>query len=586
MSAIAASLPAPQDLIQGDTLAIVNLGQIHKRPDHNPRKARSQRRMGEMRESIRLKGVLTPILLRPHPTIANEYELVAGETRYDLSEDVGLSQIPALIREVSDDEMLTLASTENLQRQDMVPVDEGIAAKALLERYHDKAEVCKILGWSASKLSARILLTHCVDAVAQSLCDEEISLGHAQLLSGLRPESQVGALTAIKENNLSIGDLRSLIEGMAQKLSTAVFKSPDCDGCPHNSSVQASLFDGAASGGNCMNKPCFDEKTQAQLQVIKSDLQESCNVVDLDTNVAKGSTIIIATSGSSGVGSEQFDECVNCQHYGALVGNQVGNIGEISHRVCFNTSCHTQKVADYRALVDTELASPSDNKGSNVVTIPGLDTTAAQPKSKKAKAKASAAAEATPKVTLERNHQVRRVAASEAVASEQRLTQIIAILSLLADSAVSFKTQPEGWPSNLSGSDRAKAARVLDTMSDDELSALQQQLTAKVMREASKFGVDSNGTDTFGSLAEWISETRKCDLSDHFLMDAEWIQPHTKPVIEQILTDSGFATDYDEGNGKGSFKKLIAGKKGDIIKAVSDSGFSFKGYLPKSLKAS
>lgn len=565
---------------QEDTTSIVEMRLIHKRKDHNPRKVRSKARMDDMRESIRVNRVLQPILLRPHPTLPDEYELVAGETRFDLNGEVGHTTIPALIRDINDEDLLTLASVENVQRQDMTAVDEGNAAKALLIRYQDKDEVCKVLGWSRSKLDGRIHLTHCVDSVAQALCDDEIAMGHAQLLSSLRPESQEGALAAIKEQKLSVDDLRGMIEGMALKLASAVFDTTDCAGCPHNSSVQTSLFDAGTSDGRCLNKACFDEKTVNQLQVIKSDLAESYNTVAMDKDVAKGTTAIIASTGASGVGSDQVEACVSCEHYGALVGSQVGNEGRVTRSVCFNTKCHAEKVADYRALVETESASDAGAADSNVVGInKGAEK---KPKPKK---KAAVASDATPKVILERNHQVRREAASHVAVNEQRLGQIVSILSLLADSGVSFKSAPAGWPDNLNGVGRAKAAQVLDKMSDEELSELQRQLTAKVLFEATKFGFGSNGTDTFGSVAEWVAESRKCDLTEHFVMDAEYLKPHTKPVIEQILTDSGFASDYDETNGEGAFKKLAAGKKGDILTAVSETKFSFKGYLPKGLKS-
>lgn len=574
------SVQSAVSVAQKDTASIVDVALIHKRKDHNPRKIRSKSKTDDMRESIRANGVLQPVLLRPHPTLTGEYELVAGETRFDMNSEVGRSTIPALIRVIKDEDLLAMASVENVMRQDMGPIDEGNAAKTLLVQHQDKEEVCKILGWSRAKLDGRIHLTHCVDSVAQALCDEEISMGHAQLLSSLRPESQEGALAAIKEQKLSVDDLRGMIEGMALKLASAVFDTTDCAGCPHNSSVQTSLFDAGTSDGRCLNKACFDEKTVNKLQVIKTDLAESYNTVAMDKDVAKGTTAIIASTGASGVGADQAEACVSCEHYGALVGSQVGNEGRVTRSVCFNTKCHAEKVADYRALVETESSSDAGAAESNVV---GINKEAE--KKPKPKKKAAVASDATPKVILERNHKVRREAASHAAINDQRLAQIVSILSLLADSGVSFKSAPAGWPENLNGQGRAKAAAVLDKMSDEELNELQRQLTARVLSEATKFGMGTNGTDTFGSVAEWVAESRKCDLTEFFVMDAEYLKPHTKPVIEQILTDSGFASGYDATNGEGAFKKLAAGKKGDILTAVSESKFNFKGYLPKGLKS-
>jgi len=570
-----ATITEPQE----GTASIVEMGLIHKRNNHNPRKVRSKSKMDDMRESIRTQGVVQPILLRPHPTQDGEYELVAGETRFDLNLEVGHARIPALVRNIDDDDLLTFAIIENVIRQDMGPVDEGNAAKSLLIRYQDKDEVCKKMGWSRAKLDGRIQLTHCIDSVSQALCDEEIAIGHAQLLSGLRPDSQQGALAAVQDQKLSVDDLRSMIEGMALKLANAIFDTNDCAACPHNSSVQTSLFDAGTSDGRCLNKSCFDQKTLDQLQSIKSDLAESYNTVAMDKDVAQGTTAIITSTGASGVGSDQVQACVTCEHYGALVGSQLGNEGRVTGNVCFNTKCNAEKVAEYRALVETE--SASDAQGD----LPTDTSKSGEAHAKKSKPKkATVASDATPKVILERNHQVRRDAASKTVTNEQRLAQIISILSLLADSGISFKSAPQGWPQNITGQDRAKAARVLDQMSDEDLGELQRELAARVLFNATKFGAGSNGTDTFGSLAEWVAESRKCDLTEYFVMDAEYLKPHTKPVLEQILMDSGFDKDYDNGHGESAFKKLVNGKKGDILTAVSESEFNFKGYLPKGLR--
>lgn len=559
-----------------ESASIIDMSVIHKIKGHNPRRVRSASRLADMRESIRSKRVLQPILLRPHPTIEGEYELVAGETRFDLNSEVGHTTIPALIRVISDAELLEIASSENIHRQAMVPMDEGHAARNLLSQHQDKDTVCKMLGWSRSKLDGRIQLTHCIDLVAQALCDEEIAIGHAQLLSGLRPDSQKGALEAIKRDRLSVVELRSLIEGMALTLANAIFDTADCATCPHNSSVQTSLFDADTSDGRCLNKSCFDDKTQEKLGAIKSELEESYNTVTMDSEVAQGATVIIASTGDAGVGAAQVAACAGCQHYGALIGSQVGNEGRVIHGVCFNTVCHGEKVNDYRALLDTELASDVDTRSvaqpSAITSGPG-----------QAAKKPAVSSDATPKVILERNHQVKRVAASEQVLNEARVVQIISILSLLSDSGVTFKRAPNGWPSALSGSSRARAAQILDEMSDAELDALQKHLASKVMLEANKFGAGSNGTDSFGSIAEWIVTSRKQDLSDFFVVDAEYLKPHTKPVIKQMLIESGFAKDFDESRGDGAFNKMVSGLKGDIIEAVSESDFNFKGYLPKGL---
>lgn len=569
------SADTPASTSQTGEASILDLTLIHKIPDHNPRTLRSKTRTDDMRESIRTNGVLQPILVRPHPDLSGEYQLVAGETRFDLCREVGHTTIPALIRLIDDADLLTMATLENVVRQDMSVMDEGNAAKAMMIQHGDKDAVCKLLGWSRSKLDGRIQLTHCINAVAEALVNDDIAIGHAQLLSGLRPESQQNALTYVLDQKLSVEGLKALIDDMALNLANAIFDTAECAACPHNSSVQTSLFDAGTADGRCLNKACFDSKTQDRLLVIKSELDESFHTVAMDNEVAQGTTAIIATTGGTGVGSEQVAECARCEHFGALVGSQVGREGQVTRNVCFNTGCHTEKVKTYQAMIATE-SNPAPPQASISDTSPSAKKATAK--------KAKAASDATPKSVLALHHKVKRTVAGDIAANDQRLATIVAILSLLSDASIRFKTAPEGWPSSLTGGSRAVAAQVLDAMSDDDLRKLQLQLTAKVLREANPFGADANERDTFGSVAEWVTKSRDCDLRDYFVVDAEYLQPYTKPVIEQILTESGFASDYDQRQGDGAFKKLVVGKKGEILKAVSESDFSFKGYLPKGLR--
>lgn len=117
-----------------DNATMLNLDSIVLREGHNPRKTRSKAEYNDLSRSIRAKGVLQSILVRPHPTDSGKYEVVAGETRFKIAVEAGLKAIPSVIRPISDAEFVELAMIENTARFSMSPMDEGDAAQKCWQR--------------------------------------------------------------------------------------------------------------------------------------------------------------------------------------------------------------------------------------------------------------------------------------------------------------------------------------------------------------------------------------------------------------------------------------------------------------------
>ncbi|OLF82054.1 hypothetical protein AWH63_10975 [Marinobacter sp. C18] len=572
---------------------IIDLNRIHKIEGHNPRRIRAKAEIEDIRESIRAKGVLQSVLVRPHPEIEGDFQLVAGETRYDLSLEVGLSDIPALVKNLTDAELLDYATTENIKRASMSPVDEGLAAQRLLADGNDKDEVCRLLGWKPQFFDGRIQLTHCIDEVSQALVDGEIALGHAQLLSGLREESQKNALKATIDKKLSVDALRDTIASLSLTLKAAPFDLTDCQTCPHNSSTQASLFaDSKAMGkARCLNKACFDKKTNAHLESVKADLKESFHKVAFSHEIASGTTTVIVPTGSHGVGEEQAKACESCEHFGAVIDSAMGSRAAVTKNTCFNLPCHTKMVKEHRELIATD-AQPANEPEQKADTETGKTaSTQTTGKTEKPKAKAKAtekkptvAKSAIPKKIVDLHHQVHRTAAAAHTNDDEKTALIVSLICMMADANIEPDSKPKGWPLSLSGDGRAKAAALLDTLEVAQLQKLQRKMAAKALQKAKSSYGGENEKDSFGSMALWVAETRAVDLTKHFTMDSEYLEPFTKPMIAQRLEESGFAADYDKDKGEKAFSKLANGKKGDLIDAVKESTFKFDGFLPEGLK--
>jgi len=560
----------------------LEMSKIHLIEGANPRRKRSQSDWDALKNSIAAKGVLQAILVRPHPEMEGHYQVVAGNTRYGIAKELELDTIPANIRMVEDHEITDFALTENLIRADMSPVDEGLAVKKMMSEGYDKDEILRLFGWTKQRLDGRILLTHCCDEVNEALTNKEITLGHAQVLSGLRETTQTKVLKLIREQGLSVDDLKRRLDALSLSLAAAPFDTSACAACPHNSATQASLFDAGSQNSQCRNPTCYNEKTDKHLDMIKARLEETYNKVELSRDVPADTTTIIVANGKTGVGSEQVNACTGCEHFGAMIDTTAGNRARTINNVCYNLTCHKKKVDSYQKLIATD-----QQPASGGATSPESSAAGKPSASKTAKKGTTAKAEkpAIPKSILAKHHKVRREAAAKTLidTNDQRSAQIICILALAAENPL-VKVEGVKLPTSLHGKARQTAAMALAELSDEELNRVQRDLAAAVLHKSTQ-GSGENGSDTIGGLAEWYAATKEADLTQHFTVDEDYLAAFTKPVIGNLLVDSGFADHYNKAQGDDkAFTKLMKESKKDLLATVGKSGFDFKGYLPEGLK--
>jgi len=153
-------------------------------PDgHNPRKSFDDSGLDELADSIVQQGLLQPILVRREGTA---YKLIAGERRWRAAQRAGLTEIPALIREVSDEEVLEMALVENLQREDLSPLEEATGYQRLLaERQWTQEQVAERVGKSRTTVTNALRLLQLPEGVKALLAEGQLEVGHARALLGL-----------------------------------------------------------------------------------------------------------------------------------------------------------------------------------------------------------------------------------------------------------------------------------------------------------------------------------------------------------------------------------------------------------------
>ena len=180
----------------------LDVSAIHPNPDQ-PRKVFDEEQLEELADSIAAQGLLQPIVVREHE---GSYQIVAGERRYQASVRAGLTTVPALVREVSDDEVLALALVENLQRTDLNPLEAARGYKALIEHNgltHE--EVARALGKSRSAISNALRLLDLPEEVQELVIQGRLTAGHARaILSVEGDEARVSLARKVASEGLSV----------------------------------------------------------------------------------------------------------------------------------------------------------------------------------------------------------------------------------------------------------------------------------------------------------------------------------------------------------------------------------------------
>lgn len=176
-----------------------------------PRKDFSLAALEQLAESIREHGVIQPIILRP--LASGGYQIVAGERRYRASRMAGLTELPAVVRDLSDVQTMEIALIENLQREDLNPIEEALGYRQLMEEFGmTQDQVAKRVGKSRPVISNSLRLLNLPDAVLQQVREGSISAGHARALLSFDEEQKAIELAdRIIKQHLSVRDVEKLV---------------------------------------------------------------------------------------------------------------------------------------------------------------------------------------------------------------------------------------------------------------------------------------------------------------------------------------------------------------------------------------
>ncbi|OCA82187.1 chromosome partitioning protein ParB [Bacillus sp. FJAT-27225] len=207
-----------------ETVQEIKVKELRPNP-YQPRKHFEAEAIGELKASILEHGILQPLVVRKS---IRGYEIVVGERRFRAAKEAGLETVPAVVRELSEQQMMELAVLENLQREDLNPIEEGAAYQTLMEKLDlTQEEVAKRLGKSRPHIANHIRLLSLPQKIQQLISNGTISMGHGRALLGLKQKAKLPLLVEKTINeNLNVRQLEKLIHQLNNNVSRET-KTPD-----------------------------------------------------------------------------------------------------------------------------------------------------------------------------------------------------------------------------------------------------------------------------------------------------------------------------------------------------------------------
>ena len=192
----------------GDIVEI-NLSEIRSNP-YQPRKVFSEDALNELATSIKEYGIIQPIIVKKS---IKGYELVAGERRTKAAKIAGMDKIPAIVKEFNDQDMMEIALVENIQRENLKPIEEAESYQNIINlRHMTQEEFANKFGKSRSYVTNILGLLNLPESVKKYVADKKITMGHARVLSKISDENKIVSLAEkIIKENLSVRDIEKLV---------------------------------------------------------------------------------------------------------------------------------------------------------------------------------------------------------------------------------------------------------------------------------------------------------------------------------------------------------------------------------------
>lgn len=342
----------------------------------NPRRSFDEGKLFELAQSIRSQGVLVPLIVRELDL--DRLEVVAGARRFRAARLAELASVPVRVVQLTDTQVLEYQLIENAIREDVHPYEEAMAYKALLETSEPRYDVASIAaktGRSITHVYQRLRLAELISEAAEVFQANQITAGHAILISRLPHDQQKDALAAAfredwrtkEKHAIPVRELAQWIrENLMLTLADAVFDRESaellaaagaCVACPKRTGASAALFDDFAQDDRCMDAACFKAKVDAHIILEKEKTAGLIQITRAYYTNAKGEekvltrneyTIIEPNERTQNADEESSAEPACSKATSAIVVEGPGKRGEVV-QVCADPECEVHGKPNYRA---------------------------------------------------------------------------------------------------------------------------------------------------------------------------------------------------------------------------------------------
>ena len=493
---------------------------------YNPRRYFDRKKHDELVASLRLRGMLQPMLVRPAADLPEHFTIVAGGRRYRAAMEAfgENAEVPVLIREMTDQEALDAAIAENDDRDDPSETEQADAAVRYLAACQgDRAEAARRLGWSRAKLERRLALADLSETVKTALDERRIKVGHAELLAAVPADKQDKALETIIAAGLDIAKTRDLLMKVTQRLADALFDKTECTTCPFNSGTQRALFDTHVDDGHCTNATCFQLKTEA-VEAARRDAEAAAEAED-------AAAAIEHDDGDDDALADDGDENED--------GGEIGGL--------------TDDAAPSAPLVGrgTVVRKVSTSTGPSVTakSIAGRTTDLREATWRTALARGLADDPLNAQAAI-------LVAALTGTLSHIKSGTLTSRAALLVDAAFPDRGFKE------------KIAEIRE-LSEVQATTVLAAIGAAYARDVQSFAHVADLAGAFG-----------IDIRTVWQVDRAFLERYTKDELKFIAAESGLVAHM----GEKAFAKLLGAKKGDLISGMLNAvGFDWAGRVPSAM---
>ncbi|MFJ8264061.1 ParB/RepB/Spo0J family partition protein [Rummeliibacillus sp. NPDC094406] len=216
-----------QGLIEADKVTQIAIRDIRVNP-YQPRKVFDEEALQELAQSIKEYGILQPIILRRKET---KYEIVVGERRFRAAKLANLTEVPAVIRDLNDSQMMELAILENLQREDLTPIEEAEAYHNLMEHLNlTQEELSKRIGKSRPHIANHVRLLTLPKEIQKLVNEGKLTMGHGRTLLGLKNKKQIPIVAdKVMKQQLNVRQLEELVHSLNEDVPRETNKKVNRD---------------------------------------------------------------------------------------------------------------------------------------------------------------------------------------------------------------------------------------------------------------------------------------------------------------------------------------------------------------------